>query len=624
LLGLGTVAGLSEWQLLNRYISRGDEAAFEALVARHGPMVLGVCRRLLADPHDAEDASQATFLVLVRKAGSLGEHDAIGHWLYGVARRVALKARGQAARRRTHEPRLATDPPAPPFDPAAIDLGPALDAELDRLPAKYRAPIVLCYLEGLTHEQAASALRWPLGTVKGRLARARDLLRDRLIRRGIALSAGALAGSLSRDAACAVPEALLDSTVQAALRFASGPLSAGIVSAPVAALIQGVLTTMFVSKVKTAAALTAACLALLAASAGVIAQQATDERPDRRPDDRAAVLVVKEETRPAEERIPASARALEIDLDAGVETSPGELARSQRELASRIFANDLRTFTKHGTGEIKDLAQWSVRILEASDMSTPENRLAAVREHHARMQAVTEAVMRQRTSGTRGALPNDLLMAKYFLHDAAQQLAQVKTESNAPPAPAAHGAGTTSGSDDPRSRKILAKLEEPITMPFDSETPLEDVLKYIKGATTGPNDAGIPIYVDPIGLQEAEKTMTSPITLDLDGVPLKTTLTLLLRQLGLVYRVKDGLMIITFDGDDFNDEPDLDDLMEKAERGRLTPDELRTLTSMLKTLNEVQKLRLEGNKTLFEIEKLEEETRNLRPKTGNRGGGGLQ
>ena len=181
----GSVTGLSEWQLLDRYASRRDETAFDALVARHGPMVLGVCRRVLDDPHAVEDAFQATFLVLVRKAGSLGQRDAIGHWLYGVACRVALRARCEAARRRSREvPVARVVSIARDDEPCPDELAPALDEELSRLPQKYRAPVVLCYLEGLTHEEAARQLHWPIGSVKGRLSRARELLRGRLARRG--------------------------------------------------------------------------------------------------------------------------------------------------------------------------------------------------------------------------------------------------------------------------------------------------------------------------------------------------------------------------------------------------------------------------------------------------------
>ena len=155
-----TVSGLSEWQLLERYLERRDEIAFEALVARHGPMVLSVCRRMLAEQSDVDDAFQATFLVLVRRARQLGPRDAIGPWLHGVAARVSLRARSEAARRRRLLP-IADEIPAAAGAEAVVDreLGEVLDHELSRLPSKYRSPIVLCYLEGRTHEEAAAPAR---------------------------------------------------------------------------------------------------------------------------------------------------------------------------------------------------------------------------------------------------------------------------------------------------------------------------------------------------------------------------------------------------------------------------------------------------------------------------------
>src|SRR3954471_16279438 len=137
----GSLGGFSEWQLLDRYATRRDESAFEALVARHGPMVLGVCRRVLDDPHAVEDAFQATFLVLVRKAGSLGERDAIGHWLYGVACRVALRARSESARRRSLEVSVERAEGVARDGPGGDELATILDQELGRLPSKYRAPV---------------------------------------------------------------------------------------------------------------------------------------------------------------------------------------------------------------------------------------------------------------------------------------------------------------------------------------------------------------------------------------------------------------------------------------------------------------------------------------------------
>src|SRR5262249_368681 len=163
-----------------------DEGAFAALLARHGPMVLGVCRRVLRHTQDAEDAFQATFLVLARKAGAIGRREALGGWLYGVACRVAARARALLLRHRPTAHRPTADVPEPVGAGAAVDgasggeVRLALQEEVARLPAKYRGPVVLCYLEGRTHEEAALDLGWPVGTVKGRLARARELLRRRL------------------------------------------------------------------------------------------------------------------------------------------------------------------------------------------------------------------------------------------------------------------------------------------------------------------------------------------------------------------------------------------------------------------------------------------------------------
>ena len=173
--------------LLHRFASHRDEAAFATLVERHGPLVLSVCRRVLATVQDAEDAFQATFLVLARKAGAIREPNLLGNWLYGVASRIARRARVVANKRQARETRMRRLPAAPASASVAgesADLRLVLDEELSRLPEKYRLAAGLCYLEGKTNEEAARLLCWPTGTVKGRLARARDLLRQRLIRRG--------------------------------------------------------------------------------------------------------------------------------------------------------------------------------------------------------------------------------------------------------------------------------------------------------------------------------------------------------------------------------------------------------------------------------------------------------
>jgi RNA polymerase sigma factor (sigma-70 family) len=188
-------------RLLHDYVTGQDAGAFAAIVRRHGAMVLGVCRRILRREQDAEDAFQATFLVLMRRAGSLTRPKLLGNWLYGVAYRTAIKMRSVDTRQRAREAPMA-DLPAPDADSAAIwrDLRPILDDELERLPQRYRAPMVLFYLEGKTAEQVADVLGCPKGTILSRLARARERLRGRLTRRGLALSAGVLASSLAQAA----------------------------------------------------------------------------------------------------------------------------------------------------------------------------------------------------------------------------------------------------------------------------------------------------------------------------------------------------------------------------------------------------------------------------------------
>lgn len=215
-------------QLLERFATRRDEDAFAHLVHRHGPLVLCVCRQVLQQEQDAEDAFQAIFLVLARKARSIRSAEALPNWLYGVANRLARRMKAAALRRRTRETALVEPPPSEPGPGGeAGDLGPILVEEIGRLPDKYRVPFVLCYLEGKTNEQAAQQLDCPPGAVFSRLARARERLRHRLTRRGLVVTGGVLSAallSLSEQASAAVPQVLEVTTVREALRFAAGNL----------------------------------------------------------------------------------------------------------------------------------------------------------------------------------------------------------------------------------------------------------------------------------------------------------------------------------------------------------------------------------------------------------------
>ncbi|QDV38926.1 RNA polymerase sigma factor [Tautonia plasticadhaerens] len=285
LFEVGAVGGLEDAHLLDRFLEAdgpGAEHAFSALVDRHGPMVLATCLAQLRDRHEAEDAFQATFLVLARRAGSIGRRRSVAAWLHGVACRVSRKARLSAARRRVRERRVADAVPASACDRPPDDLAPVLHEELGRLPESYRAPVVLCYLEGLTHEQAAALLGWPVGTVKGRLARARDLLRTRLARRGLAPAAvGALAATIAaRRSIAAVPRSLIDPTTRLAVEFAAGSSGlAGSAAARVVSLSQGVLTSMRWNAIVKTMLVAIPAVALTVGIGAVSARQGDDPAP---------------------------------------------------------------------------------------------------------------------------------------------------------------------------------------------------------------------------------------------------------------------------------------------------------------------------------------------------------
>jgi RNA polymerase sigma-70 factor (ECF subfamily) len=271
--------GQTDGQLLERYVAGRDEVAFEALVRRHGPMVLGVCRRLLTNPSDAEDAFQATFLVLVRKAPSVLPREKVANFLYGVAYRAAQKARAATVRRRCRERQVRVLPePATVAEGLWHDLVPLLDQELSRLPDKYRLPLVLCDLEGRTRTDVAAHLGWPQGTVAGRLARGRDLLARRLARHGLPLSGGVLTALLAENAASAgVPVALVAATGTAAAALADGSAAAGVVSARVAILTTGVLQAMMRGKLRIVMAGTLLAVVALGV-AGALLHRAWAER----------------------------------------------------------------------------------------------------------------------------------------------------------------------------------------------------------------------------------------------------------------------------------------------------------------------------------------------------------
>lgn len=560
----GGVTGLSEGQLLSRFAEGRDELAFEALLDRHGSMVLGVCRGLLDDPRDADDAFQATFLVLVKKARGVRDGDSLGPWLYGVARRVSLRARSDAARRRARE-RPEVEPVVAPHqaeDAELRELRALVREEVDRLNAHERMAVLLCDLEGLTHEQAADRLGWPVGTVKGRLSRARDTLKGRLTRRGLAPEMLSALPTFAAETPARLAPQLLRSTTLAATRLAAGqPLTTGIVSAQALSLMEGAIGTMFSTHLKIAAA------ALVAAgTVAVPAVLATQQVPDA----------------------PTGGKTVEIQVPVGQTAEypaprkgfvgPGENPLdSGREDEARLAEQALKKCQKLAVSDgspqwLEKIFEWSHRVAEAriGPGTTAPARRAALQAHRDRMAELVRLVADLSKSDRYTEM--DTLTAKFHLVEAERWLREVSIGNFASLSPWAGRPGLDSWpsvalrritlkdmpADDRQTAAILAQLERKIPMDFGQDTSLADVKKAIQAATKNetaglPN--GIPIYVDPVGLQDADKTMASTVNVQLEGVPLRTTLDLVLKQLSLTYWVSDGLLTISSESGDFHPTP---------------------------------------------------------------------
>ncbi len=376
LFSVGTVGGLTDGQLLEGYSNRTGEAAelaFAALVERHGPMVLRVCREVLRDEDDAHDAFQATFLVLVRRAGSLWSRPSLAPWLHQVALRVAWCARSARARRRRHE-RKAAETAAPCVSEARRDdFGPLLHEEVQRLPVRYRAAIVLCCLEGLTQAQAARHLGWPIGTVQSRLARGRERLRRRLILRGLAPTAivAALAAH-TRAVSAAIPQALANFTIRGVTQLSISRASvaiSGFFSASVAILTEGVLRTMILTKLKIAAlVLLSTCI--LVGGVGILVGQETAAKPDG--------TQPPGTTKPGGTVIPDRAPAVaapEEETEEALKHRLVEAARRRLE-AQRAFYEEGRITVDRFLGASHELMHAEIQA-----STTREARISAVQAH---------------------------------------------------------------------------------------------------------------------------------------------------------------------------------------------------------------------------------------------------
>jgi RNA polymerase sigma factor (sigma-70 family) len=393
-LRAGVFAGAPDEELLERFVAQRDEAAFAALLRRHGPLVWGICQRLLAHRQDAEDAFQATFLVLARKAASIGRRKLLANWLFGVARRAALNLRAVLVRRARQE-QLRADPPnvPAPRETPWDDVRAVLDEELARMPEKYRLPLLLCGLEGMTHAEASKYLDWPTGTVAGRLSRGRELLRARLFRRGITVPAAALTAVLAPGAAsAAVPPRLAAALVRDAAALVTAGKSAAEVSPVAATLMRRVLLKMFLSRLLKPTALLAA-LALTLGGAGAVWHRTPAAGPPpsapaglapgpfrsaATPRPKAPVLATKPTRtdvpgKPAI-RLPTDEKAVVLRMERSVESSPGPGialtiyadGRVVAEVPDGLFSLSPTDLTRHvkDRGTAEDSAPQKIKVLE--------------------------------------------------------------------------------------------------------------------------------------------------------------------------------------------------------------------------------------------------------------------
>jgi RNA polymerase sigma factor (sigma-70 family) len=419
-------------QLDGRGAGDGEEA-FAALVRRHGPMVHGVCRRVLGNAADADDAFQATFLVLARRAHSVRPRPLLGNWLYGVAYRTALEARRAAAVRRFKERRAAVTKTASTEDARSDDLREVLDRELAALPDTYRAAVVLCDLEGLSRRDAALRLGWPEGTLSGRLSRARSMLAARLSRRGLVLPAAGL-GVVLESASAGLSAELVESTARIGILMSAGEVA--VASAPVAALTEGVMKAMLLTKLKgVAMALVVGCAVLATTAAswqanaagageGVAAGQA-QRKPATDPDKARIAELERERDLLLKKVADLTARLEKLE---GARDRDGALRDNELKLRVRgderdVLLEKLRNLEEEAAkaraagdrGAAKELAEKleaELRLLEKdrAKLADPTRRTTA--EDELKLKRLAEDRARLADPTTRGRLEDELKLKR--------------------------------------------------------------------------------------------------------------------------------------------------------------------------------------------------------------------
>jgi RNA polymerase sigma factor (sigma-70 family) len=455
LFDAGALGGLTDGELLECFQASRDTVghdAFRVLVERHGPMVLGMCRSLVRDPHEADDAFQATFLVLVRKAGSIERRDTIGPWLHGVAGRVARRARDRAVRRRRREVEANEEIPCPV---RPIVESPSVEAvvqdEIARLPERFRAPVVLCCLEGLSYDLAARRLGVTEPTLRGRLHRARKQLASRLRGRGITAGMFTSAVEPVRLTLTPLPSSLLESTVQFSVRWSSvtGLLAgAGIIPESIAGLAQGVIKSMVLQSLKLSgiAVLTAAA----ALGTVVVAQQGKNH-----------------------------------GVDGGAQTTAPPTAIAQEKPDAR-------------TEDQAERARFRARLVELQQAIKKVRELDSINAEQMRIHAE--------------------------LQRAENRARELDLKE--------------------KTKQVEKQLDLRIDAEFPKGIALVDLLKHIKKETTKAQPPGLPIYVNPIGLEELKRVMGFIVTVNHKQQPVRDILQQALGDAGLKFAATDGFLMI--------------------------------------------------------------------------------
>lgn len=428
----------SDSDLLERFSLRQDQAAFELLLARHGPMVWGVCRCLLADVHAAEDAFQATFLILVRKARSIGRRNLLGNWLYGVAHRVAVRARVQALRRQTREcDGVHLAPARTSGNGTQADVARILHEELNRLPDRYRSPLVLCYLQGKTREEAARQLGLSEGSVRGRLERGRERLRQQLTRRGVTLSVAAIAGTFAgKCSATSVPPALFAATMKGGWVLAAGA-GASWISQSVLLLVEGALHAMLIQKMKLAAVAVVGIGVLTVGTNRLVYSQAGAVQPVRE-----TVEKKSEAAKERERKLDAFLSGIDLgeapklmslneeDRKALLDRFKGSallksLLKAQLEAAQEEAEARFRNFLL-GRGSLDLHLQSSVRLLQA-ELELCQSRDEQLRSFQAHSQRMWETNKITKLRFDSGRIPiMDYAQSNYFKERAAIWVERLK------------------------------------------------------------------------------------------------------------------------------------------------------------------------------------------------------